>query len=902
MSTSNHQSKNPDLSRNTLYSIASLDKKLLRLFAFIMALTCWNVSAKEMFEIRTVNNVPKLFHNANQLFPGMLYVNPIFNQRIMQLNDKWQNYTLQFTAPADVSAHLYLRFNASEEKSNFEAWFSKMEIIDMTAGKAVDKTNEWLDFKEKLHPRWTFHCARKTPQLPVVFATGKIDKDQSVLHIKVSPHKDLTRLAFILPGIQFKKNHQYQVNITGRANRIIPFVPYVQEYGGHWLTLDRSVLAEQVKSAARAGINLITFPVPGGWKHPSGKINDFQLDNYCRAILQANPNAQLIPRVSLGFGLLSPSWWKDEYKEETMWFDNGKGNHPSIASERYQQDAENALRHVIRYCEKNFPDNMAGYHPAGGETNEWFYNDAYGRPLNGYDPATIKAWRKWLTNKYHTDEALQSAWNIRNVSLSTIATPTPDERKASPEIGLRNPAESQKIIDFVSFQQDSMADFTCRLARAVREEAGQGRLSLLFYGYVFEFAGMPLGPGSSGHFALRKILDSADIDILSGPFSYRERMVNGSTAIMSASESIMLAGKLWLNEDDTRTHIESNWFEHQLDGAAMHIKTEDETRHVIRRNMALNISRNLGTWWMDLHGRGWFNEEWLWQEMGQFIKLADALNLPPYTPDIAAIVDEYSMRFSSSAYSSDPTTARLISFGRSDLARIGAPYGQYLLDDVVHGKVHSKLNVFLSAYALNQTQREQLSKLRNKIAAVWCWAPGYIDLDCNKFSTNAVTELTGFKVRDISGEASLLVNSTAKGIKMGLPESFGIDKIIHPTLSPVPENGDLVLAKYANGAPAVVFRPGIVPSLFCGTTVIPPPLYRIIAKAAGVHLYTERDAYVFANGYMIALSVPVAGSYRIDFGRTITMTEVFDKSIHSNVSQLQLDLKPGNMKIYEIKH
>ena len=36
-------------------------------------------------------------------------------------------------------------------------------------------------------------------------------------------------------------------------------------------------------------------------------------------------------------------------------------------------------------------------------------------------------------------------------------------------------------------------------------------LILFFYGYVFEFAAVPNGPATSGHYALRRVLDSPDI-------------------------------------------------------------------------------------------------------------------------------------------------------------------------------------------------------------------------------------------------------------------------------------------------------------------------------------------------------------------------------------------------------
>ena len=62
-----------------------------------------------------------------------------------------------------------------------------------------------------------------------------------------------------------------------------------------------------------------------------------------------------------------------------------------------------------------------------------------------------------------------------------------------------------------------MADCVCYLARAAREASGGRRLVVFFYGYVFEFGAIHNGPATSGHYALRRVLDCPDIDVLCSP-------------------------------------------------------------------------------------------------------------------------------------------------------------------------------------------------------------------------------------------------------------------------------------------------------------------------------------------------------------------------------------------------
>ena len=54
---------------------------------------------------------------------------------------------------------------------------------------------------------------------------------------------------------------------------------------------------------------------------------------------------------------------------------------------------------------------------------------------------------------------------------------------------------------------------------------------------------------------------------------------------------------------------------------------------------------------------------------------------------------------------------------RRPLGRMGAPYGQYLLDDVVRGRVHAKLYVFLNAWRLSPPSGRRCAATRAGRAA-----------------------------------------------------------------------------------------------------------------------------------------------------------------------------------------
>ena len=623
-------------------------------------------------------------------------------------------------------------------------------------------------------------------------------------------------------------------------------------------------VGEQVKLAKGAGVDFVEIRVPGVWVEP-GKCPDYSaIDRNYQAVLKANPNAKIIPRMWQN----PPDWWLKRYPNELMKFEgNNNRRHPSIASEQYRKDIKEALRLLIRYSEAHYGANMAGYHTAGGNTEEWFYNGSWEDALSGYDNATLVAWRKYLRGKYGSDMALQQAWHRPKVTLAKAEVPVPSERRGKIGQAFHSPATAANVIDFNMFQQQSMADIVLTLGKVIREETGKKRLSVTFYGYLFEFGSMKNGPATSGHYALRRLLNSPDIDIIAGPIAYYDRQLGGGTTTMTAAESILAAGKLWLNEDDTSTYLAFQRG-NPAAGNQYSAKNQQESIMLLRRNLTVETLRNFATWWMDLGGTGWFNDPILWQEMTRLAPVTqDLLNHPsPFYPAIAEVIDEDSI-FYVGAAGVIPALRPMIKIDRNSRSITGIPSGQYLLDDLLADRLPTQINVIVAAYALDSRQRQQLRDQAEKKPTIWGWATAYVDRDNKVCSADAIVEATGFKVKELVN-SSFSTKSTNAGLAFGLPQEVFAhgNEIIEPVLSPIPQPGDIVLSEYTDGHPAIVLRPGKIPALFCGTPVIAPILYRRFAEYAGIKMYTDRPAYVLTNGNYLSICAPEDGVYKVNTG------------------------------------
>ncbi len=540
--------------------------------------------------------------------------------------------------------------------------------------------------------------------------------------------------------------------------------------------------------------------------------------------------------------------------------------------------------------EATFGDHVVGYHPVGQNTGEWFYQDSWDLPLNGYAKGDLLAWRAWLRARYHDDASLRAAWHDPQASLDTAVVPSVAARRAAPAGVLRDPVAERGLIDFALFQQEAMADCVCHLAHAARQASHGRKLVVFFFGYVFEFAPVGNGAATSGHYGLRRVLGCPDIDVLCSPISYFDRGPGQSAPAMTAAESIALAGKMWLYEDDTRTCL--------ADDPIAHVDTIAETNHELLRNTAQCALRNFGTWWMDLGATGWFNDRRIWAEMTRLKTLDESLlKTPrPFRPEVAVVIDPQSMIRVAAGGQVAATPG--VYEARRPLGRMGAPYGQYLQDDVAAGRVSAKMYVFLTAWRLSPAERQQLLGATRGALRVWCYAPGFQQE--NGTSLDAMRELTGFQMKKVS-PANAWAEPTAEGRKLGLREAFGVRGAIRPLFAAADATPQEILATYPDGSAAVALRrTGDGASLFVGPPGLSSTLLRLAAARAGVHLVTQTDCNVYANGPYLVLHAAQDGPLEIDTGLPGRVDDLLTGQPVGQGPKLVLPLKAGQTRVLHV--
>jgi hypothetical protein len=787
----------------------------------------------------------------------------------------WTSYTFEFL-PGNVDGTGTLHFRFAHQPD--EIWLADLRIQDARTGEDVLPPGSFAS-PEGFAKRWNVWPVGSANTVGAVAVSG------GAVHVtlKRPPHGDWPDFHLNShASLRFAAGRSYRCSFRAKAalaNEIC--VALYSVVGGTWTYIGGppGSFLSQIALARDAGVNFVSFSAPNCWTPPEKPIDWAPLDDLCRQIIAVNPTVLLVPRV----GADAPDWWLQRNPAARMVYDGDKiVNHSCISDRAYRAAVCGHLEKISRHLLETFPDRFAGIHPYGQNTGEWFYLNSWAQPLSGYDQATRAAFREWLKSR-------------GDPQADTAEPPTAAERRAHPNGLLRDPARENRLLEFARFQQQEMADHVAAMAAACRRGTDGRKLVVFFYGYLFEFAPLPNGAPTSGHYALSSLLKGRNIDILCSPISYTDREWIGTAPSMTAAESVARAGILWLNEDDSRTFLDPRKEEHVQEGGLVDLQ---QTRQVMRRNTAQAAIRGFGTWWMDLPAQGWFNDARIWDEM-RLLGPVDAAMLQrrgPFAPEIAAVVDEESMCHlpgGSAAFASD-----LICDSRAALGRCGAPYGQYLLDDMLIGRVPAKLQIFLSAWTLSPAKRAALAGRRPPgVARAWCYAPGYLYPD--RADVAGIKEVTGFEAK-AANPATAEATPTEAGKKLGLAAPWGAKHAIRPLFS-VRAAADETLATYSDGTPAVAVRrspKGV--DIFVGVPQLTPELIRALAKAAGVHVFTTGKAAVWAAEGYISLQAHETGPLLLDTGCPGKVVDALDGKTLGDGPQVTLIIKKGEVRV--IKH
>lgn len=647
---------------------------------------------------------------------------------------------------------------------------------------------------------------------------------------------------------------------------------------------------ESLEWAKRSDVEIVSITHGPLWPIVRGGKPEFsETLARVREVIKRSPNAKILLRVHLvimGPNYM-PKWWYEAHPEEILRTQKGPLEIPSIFSEVWRAEAQEYLTQMIEALEAEVGSAMIGYHLCGMETGEWFSVGCWEGQVGGYEPAAKVAFREWLRKKYKTEAAISKAWNSPDVLFDTVEPPLPELISRTSSSVFEVPDAHRQVMDYFEFWNESVADVALLMCRTVKKIAPH-RLTALFYGYHYELSGIPLGQKATGHMALRRILQAPEVDILCSPLSYSNRLhgADGVGMFMNSVDSIQLAGKLYVREDDTRTHL-SNDTTYGIPSLA----NARHTAEVLIRNFSHLVTRGAGVWWMDLYGDGSFLGEDVWTPIE---KMSDAMRetygeTAPYRPEIAVIFDEASVY----AHPAGMKPGSLQSLFREHLHGIGAPVGFYMLDDVLAGRVTwPKLMIFVNAYRLTPDQRAKLRAVTRRGTNVWMYAAGYVEE--SQISAEGISELTGVHVLRMEDQPISVQMTDGQVFDWGtepISPGFYIEDKATQTLGVFKADQKVAIAvRESDGTRDIVCYPLIVPANVMAKW----------AKEAGVHLYAQPGDVIAEGKGFIGLSARSAGMKKLDMPVLCSLQDVVSGEVSPSAKVHQFEMELGEARLWKI--
>jgi hypothetical protein len=158
-------------------------------------------------------------------------------------------------------------------------------------------------------------------------------------------------------------------------------------------------------------------------------------------------------------------------------------------------------------------------------------------------------------------------------------------------------------------------------------------------------------------------------------------------------------------------------------------------------------------------------------------------------------------------------------------------------------------------------------------------------------------ELTGFRLVPVS-PARAWATPTNLGKQLGLQTAFGVDGAVTPSFAAADASAAETLATYPDGSAAVALRQSPDGwSLFVGAPGLTSELLRLAARKAGVHLYTQTDCNVYANGPIVALHAAQDGPITLDTGHRGKVQDALTGERVGSGPRVTVPMKKGDTRV-----
>ena len=611
-----------------------------------------------------------------------------------------------------------------------------------------------------------------------------------------------------------------------------------------------------------------------------------------KALLASAPDAKIIIRIWASyegddFKQLYPDALIAEPNGNTKW-KNGE-QRANYLNEWKLYLAERVRKFLELVGDSQYAKNIVGVHIGAMNTGEWWYYKD-GVFFWDYSKTRQEAFKNFLYAKYGEAKfpELIKRYNAKDRE-DLFRLPTREERRKS---SLRPNTRVSDYYQVLNLPVTNAAQYLAKVIKTV----SNGKL----------LAGVEILTGLNtmnvnGSVFINQLLNCPDLDMLSAPSPYPLRQAGGFSPNRAVNSSIQKHKKIFLAEEDFRTHSVYG----TPAGQGQPAPTPQKSAQQFRRQGTSAILKGYNGYLMEFGGR-WFTHPEFRREITRLNNMRDVVRKfgSERKAEIAVVSDQEGQLYGN--YFANPTEIR-----DKSLPFIGADYDFYELNDFLDPAVFSKYKMvlFLNLRALGERERSGIDKIKSGgRSLVFLYDAGAVDLTyAAPDSLKNAENLTSIKMVNHPdkakwGNVSLKSNeeNIAKHLGISGKElNFGVRNQVQKgalaAVDPVSfhsgtnlyswaiaDKDAIPLATSANGG----VRFGIKKhkdwtAYYSSSTSLPANIIRAIAANAGCHIKNSQGDVVFERAEFTSLHTAFKGKHIITFPTSDEVLECFSGKVIS---------------------
>ena len=560
--------------------------------------------------------------------------------------------------------------------------------------------------------------------------------------------------------------------------------------------------------------------------------------------------------------------------------------HSEILKAQYKEQISKIINQLKATKLSKF---VVGVHIGGGHDNQMVTTHF------DYSHCAVKAFRKYLTNKYKTNQALQQAWNNKNVTFQTAKAPKFQSSK-----DCFDPKTEQDKIDFFTFSKFAGWQIADEIAEHSRKIINKDIFTMRWC--MGPYAG---NPGAS--LDIYNFLTQQKFDVLVAQSSYNMRPPSSPSVSTLPLDSFHLHNKLFTNEFDIRTWNAAPSWEKEIMSITWGLMIDYPMWQAANRKLAgAMFAKDMGFWYLDM-APGWFNHPQILNDIKEVAQIGQkiaTMKKSNWQSDTAFIIDDEGMflrNLPSPEWMFDVTM--LIPEQMQLLGSSSIPFARYCLNDLIaNPKLAQKFKVLIFAgmYNIDAKRQKLLDSLKNANRTL-IFLSGTGRLGGAKTGSTIEVKVSNKRIVDHTVIAE-------KGIKLNVLSPWMNKRDVHPQKKPawydpmfvvsaIPQSNDKIVARFkCNNEPAILERQyANWKAVYIGESGgLSPEYLNILAKKAGAYTLCETGFQCKTNGNFMMVHALKNGQTTFNLPFKCNVTNLYNNKVYLNTTKIKVNAQAGS--------